>query len=129
MSMIRCRTILGISTYASVVTSPATTTSPVVTRRLDRHPAVRVLAQQRVQHRVADLVGDLVRMTLGHRLGGEQSVLPWPSYFLACVCVRGARRSNLPAGARRRAHPRCDAPAMSLLPAIGPSRHRRQSAG
>ena len=32
MSRIRLRTILGISTYASVVTSPATTTRPVVTR-------------------------------------------------------------------------------------------------
>src|SRR6188768_3896729 len=32
MSMIRCRTIRGISTYDSVVTSPATTTRPVVTR-------------------------------------------------------------------------------------------------
>src|SRR5918997_3483065 len=31
MSITRCRTILGISTYASVVTSPATTTRPVVT--------------------------------------------------------------------------------------------------
>ena len=31
MSMIRCRTIRGISTYASVVTSPTTTTRPVVT--------------------------------------------------------------------------------------------------
>ena len=32
MSMMRSRTTRGISTYDSVVTSPATTTSPVVTR-------------------------------------------------------------------------------------------------
>jgi hypothetical protein len=36
-------------------------------------PAVGVVSEQRVQHGVADLVRDLVRVTLGHRLGGEQT--------------------------------------------------------
>src|SRR6201999_3824703 len=37
------------------------------------HPAARVLLQQRVENRVADLVGDLVRVALGHGLRGEQA--------------------------------------------------------
>jgi phosphopantothenoylcysteine decarboxylase/phosphopantothenate--cysteine ligase len=41
--------------------------------RLDRHPAGGVTGQQRVQDRVADLVGDLVRVPLGHGLGGEKA--------------------------------------------------------
>ena len=39
----------------------------------DRDPAARVLAQHLVEHGVADLVGDLVRVTLGHGLGGEET--------------------------------------------------------
>ena len=42
-------------------------------QRLDGDPAVRVLLEQRVEDGVADLVGDLVRVTLGHRLRGEQT--------------------------------------------------------
>ena len=42
-------------------------------QRLDRDPRVRVLAQHLVEDSVADLVGDLVRVTLGHGLGGEQA--------------------------------------------------------
>jgi hypothetical protein len=40
---------------------------------LDRDPAARVLGEHRVEDRVADLVGDLVRVALGHRLGGEET--------------------------------------------------------
>jgi hypothetical protein len=39
---------------------------------LDRHPAPPVLLEQRVEDAVADRVAHLVRMTLGHRLAGEQ---------------------------------------------------------
>ena len=38
---------------------------------LARHPALRVVGQQGVEHRVGDLVGHLVGMALGHRLRGE----------------------------------------------------------
>ena len=39
--------------------------------RLARHAAVLVLRQAGVQHRIGNRIGDFVRMTLGHRLGGE----------------------------------------------------------
>ena len=42
-------------------------------QRLDRDPAGRVLGQQRVEDRVADLVGDLVRVSFGDGLGREQA--------------------------------------------------------
>ena len=42
-------------------------------QRLDGDPARRVLPQHLVEDGVADLVGDLVRVPLGHRLGGEKS--------------------------------------------------------
>jgi hypothetical protein len=41
--------------------------------RLDRDPAARVLRQHGVEDGVADLVGDLVRVALGDRLGGEET--------------------------------------------------------
>src|ERR1019366_10665150 len=40
-------------------------------QRLTGHAALRVLGQDRVEHRVGDLVGDLVGIALGDRLGGE----------------------------------------------------------
>ena len=40
-------------------------------QRLARDAAQRILLQDGVEHGVGDLVGDLVRMTLGHRLGRE----------------------------------------------------------
>ena len=43
-------------------------------RRLAGDPGVRVLADDRVQDRVGDLVAHLVRVTLGHRFGREQVV-------------------------------------------------------
>ena len=42
-------------------------------QRLDGDPALRVLLEQRVEDGVADLVGDLVRVAFGDRLGGEQT--------------------------------------------------------
>ncbi len=35
---------------------------------------IRIFSEDRVKHRVRDLVADLVRMALCHRLGGEQKV-------------------------------------------------------
>ena len=45
---------------------------PGVHQRLARDTAHRVIAHHRVQNPIGDLIGDLVRMTLGHRLGREQ---------------------------------------------------------
>ncbi len=42
-------------------------------QRLDGHTALRVVLEQVVEHGVADLVGDLVRVTLGHGLRREQT--------------------------------------------------------
>src|SRR5688572_8765209 len=80
---------------------------------LDGHPAARVLRQHRVQDRVADLVGDLVRVALGDRLGGEETA--WHS-ALPNVVVKSTNRpehgpgGTLPAGTdvvapARPAHP------------------------
>ena len=69
-------------------------------QRLDRDPAVRVLGEHRVEDRVADLVGDLVRVTLGHGLGGEKAsshvVVPLAQWCRLAVAVRSspARRSD-----------------------------------
>ena len=40
--------------------------------RLARDAAVRILGEDRVEDRVRHLVGDLVRVTLRHRFGGER---------------------------------------------------------
>jgi hypothetical protein len=40
---------------------------------LDGHPGVRIFRKQRIQNAVADLVTDLVRVTLCDRLGGEET--------------------------------------------------------
>jgi hypothetical protein len=45
--------------------------------RLHGHPAARVVCEERVEDGVADLVSDLVRVPLGHRLRGEKSSSHW----------------------------------------------------
>ena len=57
-----------MSTYVSVVISPATTTRPGRDQRLAGDAAVRVVREDGVEDRVRDLVGDLVGMALGDRL-------------------------------------------------------------
>ena len=47
---------------------------PGAQRRLAGDPAERVLAQDRVEDGVTDLIGDLVRMALGDRLRGEEAM-------------------------------------------------------
>ena len=47
---------------------------PGVHQRLARHAPERVLGHHRVEDAVGDLVGDLVRVALGDRLGGEQEL-------------------------------------------------------
>ena len=45
---------------------------PVVTSVSHATRAVRILGENRVKHRVGNLVGHLVRVALGHRFGREQ---------------------------------------------------------
>src|SRR5690606_40403533 len=42
-------------------------------QRLDGDPALRVVPEHGVENRITDLVGHLVRVALGNRLGGEQA--------------------------------------------------------
>ena len=61
-----------MSTYVSVVISPATTTRPVVISVSQATRPVGSSREHGVEHRVGDLVGDLVRVALGDRLRGEE---------------------------------------------------------
>ena len=47
---------------------------PRVDQRLAGDPAARILREDGVENAVGDLVADLVRVTLRHRLGGEQEL-------------------------------------------------------
>ena len=113
------------SSVAFVVISPAMTTRPVVTQRLAGHPGGRVLGQRGVQDRVRDLVGHLVRVTLGHRLGGEQVLvvgqlehrLPSRSWRLASVGVL----SGLPVNSARTAAVPCTIAAQLRTGDVRPS--------
>jgi hypothetical protein len=67
---IRSRTRRGMSTYVSVVISPARRRG-CRDQRLAGDAALRVLGENGVEDGVRDLVGDLVRMALGDRLGRE----------------------------------------------------------
>ncbi len=64
---------------------------------LDGDPGGRVLAEQRVEDGVADLVSDLVGVTLGHGLRGEQTTghnAPWGCS--GCWLIIGGRRGLHP---------------------------------
>ena len=74
MSQMTPRTRASRSTQARVVTSPATTATPVFTSVSQATRASRVAREDGVQHGVGDLVGDLVRVPFGNGLGGEQVV-------------------------------------------------------
>ena len=67
----RARASCDVERRACVEISPATTTSPVVISVSHATRPERILLEDRVEHDVGDLVGDLVRVTLGHRLGRE----------------------------------------------------------
>ncbi len=56
----------------SVVISPPTKASPVVTKRFAGDARVLVLRENGIQHCIRNLVADLVRMSFGHGLGGKQ---------------------------------------------------------
>ena len=60
-----------------------------VYERLAGHAAIRIVAQHRVEHPVGDLVSDLVRMALGHRLGREQVLVVGVGHgFLLSLSLR-----------------------------------------
>ena len=54
-----------------------TITRPVVVDGLAGHPAIGVLGQDGVQHRVGDLVADLVGVPFGDGFRGENTVCHW----------------------------------------------------
>jgi hypothetical protein len=64
-----------MSTYVSVVISPATTATPVVTSVSQATRPAGSSCEDGVEHRVGDLVGDLVGMSLGDGLRGEETAL------------------------------------------------------
>ena len=72
MSQMTPRTISSRSTQASVVTSPATIATPVLTSVSQATRARLSCASMRVEHGVGNLVGDLVRVAFGDGFGGEQ---------------------------------------------------------
>ena len=71
MSQMTRRTSASRSIHARVVISPATTATPVLTSVFAGDARLRIAREEGVQHRVRDLVGDLVRMPFGDGLGGE----------------------------------------------------------
>ena len=75
---------------------------------LDGDPAARVLRQHGVEDRVADLVGDLVRVALGHRLGREEAA--WHSVLPGTAATAGRALWTAPAAQATGATttPRCD---------------------
>ena len=95
------RTIAGMSAYAVVVTSPATCTWPVVISVSTATRLLRVLREQRVQDAVADLVSDLVRVTLGDRLGGEKTACHGAPYVRGTRWCDGGFESALSTQSRR----------------------------
>ncbi len=74
MSQMTPRTSDSRSTQARVVISPATTATPVLTSVSQATRASRVAREDGVQHGIGNLVGHLVRVPFGNRLGSEQVV-------------------------------------------------------
>ena len=124
-----------MSTYVSVVISPATTTRPVVMSVSQATRPVGVVGEHRVEDGVRDLVGDLVRVALGDRLGreGERAIghggqascrTPRKAVNVDSVRCRAAvRDERARSSAGRRAASRLRAPGA----AARPSRSRRRT--
>src|SRR5690606_14418613 len=73
-------------------------------QRLAGHTGIGVFLQEEVQHSVGNLVADLVRMTFGNRLTGEQIGRTRHALISFVAAPTGPRASDLPApalGARR----------------------------
>ena len=54
--------------------SPAIIASPVVTRVSQATRRFRVLGDNGIQNGIRNLIGDLVRVAFGDRLGGKQKI-------------------------------------------------------
>jgi len=68
-----------------VVTSPATMATPVFTSvSAGDAPRAFVLGDDRVQHRIGNLVSDLVRMAFGHGFGREK-ILAQVAILIICL--------------------------------------------
>ena len=66
------RTSAGMSTHVEVVTT-TDEAKPRGQERLNGDSAARIVFEHRIQDGVRDLVGHLVRVTLGNRFGREQA--------------------------------------------------------
>ncbi len=75
--------------------------------RLARDPSGRILGENGVENRVRDLVGDLVRMPLGHGLRGEREASR--SHLGTLARVAGVRGATRPSGAGPSGWPRARA--------------------
>src|SRR5829696_1363938 len=94
MSITRCRTILGISTYASVVTSPATTTRPVVTSASTATRLCGSLAS--IASRTESLIWSAILSGCPSVTDSEVNSLPAMSSLVFLVCGGSPRGEKLP---------------------------------
>ena len=62
-----------------MVISPATIASPVVTSVSQATRLDRILREDGVENGVRNLIGDLVRMALGHRFRGKKDAVLYGS--------------------------------------------------
>ena len=107
--------------------------------RLAGHPSHGVVPQNGVEDRVGDLVGDLVRVTLGDGLGSEvvSTVLKhqatpltlWGAGFKEAETSISALRGQKTCGRRKRRSCRTRACPRARVPAAPPFPARRPSAG
>ena len=75
MSSTVLRTSASTSTHALGGDFAGHDDDPGLDQRLAGHAAARVFLENRIQHRVRDLVGDLVRMAFGDRFGRKEVVI------------------------------------------------------
>ena len=72
MSQMTLRTSSSRSIQARVVISPATIGNAGLDEGFAGHAGAGIAREQRVQHRVGNLVRDLVRMAFGDRFGRKE---------------------------------------------------------
>src|ERR1700730_14814656 len=108
MARIVSRTIVLMSTYAFVVTSPAPRNWPVVIRVSDGCPTGGVGGEEGLENPVTDLVCDLVRIAFGDRLRCEKAAchdapcVSWTEMMSGDVTRFATGPSRCAAGDRRR---------------------------
>ena len=86
MSSTVLRTSASTSTQALVVISPGDDHDAGLDQGFAGDAPARVGRQDRIEHRIGDLVGDLVRMAFGNRFGGKRETL---AHDVKSLQVRG----------------------------------------